>query len=162
MTSYRKKIERRLSASMVQLAHVYRKKVSRSLATYGISDSQAVPVLHIARFGGGMRQNIPAEESGIEGSSLIRLLNQLCSSGLVERRDDKLDRRAKNLHLTASGQVMATQVEAALVQIRGRLLISVNDADLEACLHVLSTLHTELETSSGTRQSCRELTLCSN
>jgi len=147
MSTTRKKNERQLTSSIVQVAHIYRKKVSRALAAYGISDSQAVPVLFIARFGGGMRQNILAEEIGIEGPSLVRLLDQLCANGLVERRDDNLDRRAKNLHLTSAGEELATQVEAVLVQIRGRLLISISDADLEASLRVLSALHAELETS---------------
>ena len=147
MSTTRKKNERQLTTSIVQVAHIYRKKVSRALAAYGISDSQAVPVLFIARFGGGMRQNILAEEIGIEGPSLVRLLDQLCANGLVERRDDSLDRRAKNLHLTSSGEELATQVEAALVQIRGRLLMSISDADLEASLRVLSAFHAELETS---------------
>ena len=149
MTSLRKKNERQLTSSIVQVSHIYRKKISRSLAAYGISDSQAVPVLYIARFGGGMRQNILAEEIGIEGPSLVRLLDQLCANGLVERRDDTLDRRAKNLHLTTAGEEMAARIEAALVQIRGRLLTSINDADLEAALRVLSILHTELE-ATGT------------
>jgi MarR family transcriptional regulator for hemolysin len=149
MTTLRKKNERQLTSSMVQVAHIYRKKVSRALAAYGISDSQAVPVLFIARFGGGMRQNILAEEIGIEGPSLVRLLDQLCANGLVERRDDNLDRRAKNLHLTAAGEEMAARVEAALVQIRGRLLKSISDTDLEASLRVLSILQAELE-ATGT------------
>ena len=149
MTSPRMKNERQLTAGIVQISHIYRKKVSRALATYGISDSQAVPVLYIARFGGGMRQNMLAEEIGIEGPSLVRLLDQLCANGLVERREDTLDRRAKNLHLTADGKVMAEQVESALVQIRGRLLTSVSDADLETCLRVLSTFHAELETAAA-------------
>ena len=145
MTTPRKKNERQLTGSLVQVAHIYRKKVSRALAAYGISDAQAVPVLYIARFGGGMRQNILAEEIGIEGPSLVRLLDQLCAHGLVERRDDSHDRRAKNLHLTPAGEEMAAQVEAALVQIRGRLLMTISDADLEAALRVLSILHAELE-----------------
>ena len=150
MTTTRKKIERELTVSIVQVAHIYRKKVSRALAAYEISDSQAVPVLYIARFGGGMRQNILADEIGIEGPSLVRLLDQLCANGLVERRDDNLDRRAKNLHLTTAGEEMAARVEAALVQIRGQLLKSINNADLETSLRVLSILHAELEATGTT------------
>ena len=145
MTTLRKQNERQLTGSIIQVARIYRKKVSRALAAYGISDAQAVPVLYIARFGGGMRQNMLAEEIGIEGPSLVRLLDQLCANGLVERRDDNLDRRAKNLHLSAAGMEMAERVEAVLVQIRGQLLKSISDADLEASLRVLSLLQAELE-----------------
>lgn len=145
MTTNRKKNELQLTSSLIQVARIYRKKVSRALSAYGISDAQAFPVLHIARFGGGMRQNILAEELGMEGPSLVRLLDQLCAHGLVERRDDSVDRRAKTLHLTVAGEQLAVAVEAALERIRKRLLASISDADMKAALRVLSALHAELE-----------------
>jgi MarR family transcriptional regulator for hemolysin len=55
----------------------------------------ALPVLHIARSGGGMRQGHLAEELGVEGPSLVRILDQLCAAGLVERRDDPKDGRPR-------------------------------------------------------------------
>nr|WP_246221792.1 MarR family transcriptional regulator [Marichromatium bheemlicum] len=125
---------------MVRLSRLYRQEVNRELARYGISDAQAVPVLHIARGGGGMRQHALAEEIGIRGSSLVRLLDQLCASGLVERRDDGSDRRAKTLHLTAAGEALAERVEVALGRLREGLLAPVADADLALTLRVLETL----------------------
>ena len=145
MTTNRKKNELQLTSDIIRVGRIYRKKVSRALSAYGISDAQAFPVLHIARFGGGMRQNILAEEIGMEGPSLVRLLDQLCTNGLVERRDDSVDRRAKTLHLTTAGEELAVLVEDALGKIRKRLLLSVSDADLEAALRVLATLHAKLE-----------------
>ena len=145
MTTNRRKNELQLTSDLIQIARIYRKKVSRALSAYGISESQAFPVLHIARFGGGMRQNILAEEIGMEGPSLVRLLDQLCAQGLVERRDDSIDRRAKTMHLTTSGEELAVMVEDALGKIRKRLLISISDADLKATLRVLATLQAGLE-----------------
>ena len=145
MTTNRRKNELQLTSDLIQIARIYRKKVSRALSAYGISESQAFPVLHIARFGGGMRQNILAEEIGMEGPSLVRLLDQLCAQGLVERRDDSIDRRAKTMHLTTSGEELAVMVEDALGKIRKRLLISISDADLKATLRVLTTLQAGLE-----------------
>lgn len=131
---------------IVRIARVYRNRVvDRALSAYGISDAQAVPVLHIARSGGGMRQNILAEEIGIKGPSLVRLLDQLCSQGLVERRDDEHDRRAKNLHLTVAGEALAARVESALQHIRSHLLTMLGDADLEAGVRVMATLQNALD-----------------
>jgi len=146
MTISRKKSELKLTSDIIRLSRVYRKKVSRALTAYGISESQSFPVLHIARNGGGMRQNTLADELGMEGPSLVRLLDQLSASGLVERRDDSHDRRAKNLHLTQSGLELALKVESALEQIRKRLLKSVSDADLAATLRVLTIFDREIET----------------
>ena len=145
MTTSRQVLERRLTAELIRVARLYRKEVNRSLSGYGISDARAVPVLHIARYGGGMRQNVLAEEIGIEGPSLVRLLDQLCAHGLVERRDDCHDRRAKTLHLTPAGEELAARVEAVLVDIRGRLLAGLDDATLTAGLSVLDALAGKLE-----------------
>nr|WP_242469466.1 MarR family transcriptional regulator [Rhabdochromatium marinum] len=133
-------MERLLTSRVVRLARVYRREVNRVLAGYGISDAQAVPVLYIARFGGGMRQNVLAEEIGIEGPSLVRLLDQLCGHGLVERRDDECDRRAKTLHLTAAGASLADEVEMALEHVRRSLLAPVADLDLATAVRVLGVL----------------------
>lgn len=150
MAIHRSVLEQKLTATLIRVARLYRKEVNRALSSYGISDAQAVPVLHIARNGGGMRQNELADEIGIEGPSLVRLLHQLCANGLVERREDGQDRRAKNLHLTANGEALAARVESALAEIRGRLLTSFNYADLLTCLRVLEALGQQLgDTTSG-------------
>ena len=148
MTTPRQGMERQLTGDLIRVTRLYRKEVNRALSSYGISDAKAVPVLHIARYGGGMRQNMLAEEIGIEGPSLVRLLDQLCSHGLVERRDDCHDRRAKNLHLTPAGEELAARVELALMEIRGRLLAAHSDADIAACLRVIAGLSQKLEATA--------------
>lgn len=145
MAVHRSVLEQKVTATLIRVARLYRKEVNRALTSYGISDAQAVPVLHIARNGGGMRQNALAEEIGIQGPSLVRLLHQLCSQELVERREDCQDRRAKNLHLTPAGEALAARVESALTEIRGRLLASFSYADLTTCLRVIDALGQQLE-----------------
>lgn len=145
MAFQRQELEHQFTAYLIRVARLYRKEVNRVLMSYGISDAKAVPVLHIARYGGGMRQNMLAEEIGIEGPSLVRLLDQLCSNGLVDRRDDCQDRRAKNLHLTPAGEALAARVEATLSEIRGGLLTSLEDADIAASLRVFESLSQKLE-----------------
>jgi len=153
MKNIRQENERKLTGGLIRFSRVYRKEVNRTLSTYGISDAQAVPVLHIARGGGGMRQHQLADEIGIKGPSLVRLLDQLCAHGLVERRDDGLDRRAKNLHLTAAGEALAERVEMVLTQIRGRLLASIGDVDLDAALRVMDLLGDALEAGHAAPQN---------
>ena len=123
-----------ITLSMIQLARSYRRMVDRRLTEHQISDARALPVLHIARAGDGMRQRALAEIMGIEGPSLVRLLDQLCAAGLVERRPDPADGRAKTLHITAEGRQMATVIAAVLDQLRDQVFAGVSDADLDATL----------------------------
>jgi MarR family transcriptional regulator for hemolysin len=112
---------------------------------HGLSDARALPVLHIARSGGGMRQGHLAEELGVEGPSLVRILDQLCAAGLVERRDDPNDRRAKTLHLSDEGRQMAALVETRLDALRSSLLAEVADEDLAGALRTFARFEAALE-----------------
>lgn len=145
MSHSRQQQERALTARLLRVARLYRKAADRTLAAYGLSEAQAVPVLHIARCGGGVRQHHLAEEIGIQGPSLVRLLDQLCVQGLVERRDDQQDRRAKTLHLTAAGEALAAQVESVLQTWRGQLLAPLSDEALNGVLSGLGALESGLE-----------------
>jgi MarR family transcriptional regulator for hemolysin len=141
--------ERAFAQTLLRLARVYRREVNRALAAHGISDAKAMPVLHIARAGGGMRQGVLAEEVGVEGPSMVRILDQLCQTGLVERRDDPTDKRAKTLHLTAEGQALAKDVEDAVQVVRAQMLAGVSDADLSAALRTFAAFEAALDAAAG-------------
>jgi MarR family transcriptional regulator for hemolysin len=141
----RRSEERALTARLLRLARIYRRETDKALAAHGISDARALPVLHIARLGEGVLQGVLAEELGVEGPSLVRILDQLCAAGLVERRDDPNDGRAKTLHLSDDGRAMAALVEARLDGLRSSLLAQVIDADLAATLRTLSRFEAALE-----------------
>jgi len=136
---------RRYTAALLKLARTYRRALNRRLEEHGISDARALPVLHVARSGGGMRQGALAEELGIEGPSLVRLLDQLGAAGLIERREDPSDRRAKTLHVTDAGLALAARLEALLNTLRAQLMVEVSDADLAAALRVFDALETAVE-----------------
>jgi MarR family transcriptional regulator for hemolysin len=136
---------RTFTGDLLRLARVYRRAVDRNLGEHGISDARALPVLQIARSGGGMRQGMLAEELGIEGPSLVRLLDQICAAGLVERRDDPKDRRAKTLHVTEGGRALAGVLEALLSEFRNQLMAEVSDEDLAATLRTFAAFEAALE-----------------
>lgn len=139
--------ERTFTGSLLRLARIYRREVNRALAEHGLSDAKALPVLHIARAGGGLRQGVLAEELGVEGPSLVRILDQLCAANLVERRDDPNDRRAKTLYLTPEGQALAVVVEDAVQVVRTRVLASVSDVNLATTLRAFTAFEAALEAS---------------
>jgi MarR family transcriptional regulator for hemolysin len=149
MTTPRILDERAFAQTLLRLARVYRREVNRALAAHGISDAKAMPVLHIARAGGGMRQGVLAEEVGVEGPSMVRILDQLCQSGLVERRDDPTDKRAKTLHLTAEGKTLAGNVEDAIQVVRAHMLAGVDGADLAATLRTFAAFEAALDAAAG-------------
>jgi MarR family transcriptional regulator for hemolysin len=87
-----------------------------------------------------VRCGVLAESLGVEAPSLVRVTDHLIESGLVERREDAHDRRAKTLHLTDEGKRRAAKMEEALVPFRRQLFDGIPEAEVEACLRVLSQL----------------------
>jgi MarR family transcriptional regulator for hemolysin len=116
----------------------------RALAPLGISTAQAYPLVLIAQ-NDGIRQGELADRLDIEGPTLVRMLDQLGALGLVDRRTDPADQRARTLHLTPAGKALAERVEPILHDTRARLLADVSDEDLEVCLRVFDTLRVSVE-----------------
>ncbi|MBO0905062.1 MarR family winged helix-turn-helix transcriptional regulator [Jiella sonneratiae] len=129
-----------LTTNLVRIGRIWRKLVREMMEAHGISEACAHPLVSIGRLGDGVRQGAVAEEVGVEGPSLVRLLDQLCESGVVERREDPQDRRAKTLWLTDRGRAAMQRIEADLVTLRARVLKDVGTADIEAALRVLAAI----------------------
>ena len=89
----------------------------------------------------GVRQITLASYIGIEGTSLVRLLDELSAAGLLVRKDDPHDRRAKTIWLTPAGVRLAEEAEKVLAELRDRVLGGVADADLDATIRVCQALH---------------------
>ena len=138
--------ERTLALGVLRLSRAYRRAVDKALAPHGLSEARALPVVQIARLGEGVRQGVLAHELGVEGPSLVRILDQLCAAGLVERRDDPNDKRARMLHLSDEGRALASVIETALNAFRAKLLAQVGDEELEVALRVLAHFEGGLET----------------
>jgi len=139
-------LQRIFTANLLTTGRQWRRVVDLALSSYGISEAAAAPLLWIGRLGGGVRQVVLATYVGIEGPSLVRLLDQLESMNLVIRRDVPTDRPAKGLWLTAEGEVLASRMEDALDELRGKILADVDPADIEAAIRVLKAFE-EFETA---------------
>ncbi|WP_298318005.1 MarR family transcriptional regulator [Reyranella sp.] len=60
-----------------------------------------------------LRQLVDSELAaalGLEGPSLVRLLDNLERRGLIERREHKSDRRVRGIYLTPSGRELQRRV----------------------------------------------------
>lgn len=130
----------RLGTSLSVLQRGYRAAADKAVAHVGVSQTLAYPIVMLGRMDGDVRQGMLAEALGIEGPSLVRTIDQLVDAGLVERREDPADRRAKILHLTPAGEAVCAPIEAALAQMRTALFEGVSDEDVAACLRVFGVL----------------------
>ena len=143
--------ETEMTAALVRVARLYRQGVDEALSGLGLSDALALPVVVLGRRPEGIRQNQLADELGVEGPSLVRLLDRLVGDGLVERREDPADRRAKLVTLTAEGRRHSERAAKALDAYRADLLDSTAPDDIQATLRLLRTLQDRLITRRDSR-----------
>lgn len=118
----------------------WRRLANSTTDAHGVSEAKALPLVLIGRLGGEPRQNALAEAVGIEGPSLVRLLDQLEAAGLVTRKEDTTDRRAKVLSLTDTGRSVVARIEADLDRLRKAVFSKVSASDLEASLRVFRAI----------------------
>ena len=133
-----------LTATLTHASRAYKAMADKVASQYSLSQATALPVLILGRLGqDGVRPGVLAEALGLEASSLVRVIDLLIENGLVQRHEDPQDRRAKLLQLTADGQTRAAQMEAALIPFRRNLFAEFEQADIDACLRVLTGLQSK-------------------
>jgi MarR family transcriptional regulator for hemolysin len=76
---------------------------------------------------------------------LVRLLDSLERRGLIERREQKGDRRVRGIYLTAPGRELQRRVLRVSESVQMRLLASVPQADLKVCARVFGIIEQALE-----------------
>ena len=129
---------------VARIARRLRQAVDAELQVFGLTEATWRPLAYVGRLGGGVRQKELATALGIEGPSLVRLLDSLERRGLIERREDESDRRARGIYLTEAGHDLAVRVAKVGTEIQLRLLSSVPPEDLEICQRVLAQIEHEL------------------
>jgi MarR family transcriptional regulator for hemolysin len=134
----------RFAPLVAHVAREWRRAVDRRLQTYGLTEATWLPLLRIARSETPMRQNELAASLSLDGSSIVRLLDALQDSGLIERCEDRADRRAKSLVLTPRGRRTADQVERMSLEIRDAILGDVSEEDLARSIRLLETVRDKL------------------
>ncbi len=82
---------------------------------------------------------------GVEGPTLVRMLNRLEQEGLVERREAPTDRRAKIIHLTPAAEQVMSQIAELSGPYRDDILQDISAEELRVCLSVFDRLMTRLE-----------------
>ena len=146
----------RFAPLVANVAREWRRAVDARLQVYGLTEATWLPLLRIARSEAPMRQNELAASLSLDGSSVVRLLDALENSGLVERCEDRADRRAKSLVLTPRGRRTVDQVERVSQDIRDLVLGEAPDEDLARSLRLLETVRDRLVSLAEARSAAPE------
>ena len=93
----------------------------------------------------GLNQRDLAEELELETPTVVRLLDSMEAQGIIERRADEADRRAKLVHLTESGKLLADDIESMAADLRQQVLGDIPEDELEVTLRVVRQMNARLK-----------------
>ena len=96
-------LNREFAFSLNDVARMLRTHADNEARQFGITRAQWAVLARLDRFE-GLKQSELAEMLDLQPISLTRLLDRLCGAGLIERRSDPNDRRAKRLFLTPAAR----------------------------------------------------------
>jgi len=97
-------------------------------------------LLYLYRNGGSMPQKDLAECIGVEGPTVVRVLDGLERLELIERRDRPADRRTKDVVLTPRAAPILEEIRSITEGFRQEIWVGVADADIAVCRRVISCL----------------------
>jgi MarR family transcriptional regulator for hemolysin len=130
--------------------------VGRLLRTY--ADQQARQfgmtraqwaVLARLEYAEGLKQSELAELLDLQPITLTRLVDRLCTNGLIERRADPVDRRAKRLYLTAQARPLMNRLADLGETIMATVLEGLDAAKIEQMTADLSGVRDNLRAATS-------------
>lgn len=132
-------------ALLAETARIWRTKLDQRLKPLGLSQAKWSVLLHLSKAGDGINQKELAQRLGIEGPTLVGLLDRLSADDLVERRESPSDRRSKTVHLTAKAEEITRHITAIARALRTELLSGIDATALQHCQRTLEQLKQRLE-----------------
>lgn len=118
---------------LFQLTHLtrhWRQVLDSEFYCAGLTNATWRPLLHLHLLGDGIRQKDLAASIGIEGPSLVRLVDTLVTKGLIKRWEDVTDRRAKQLCLTPEGRLVVARALEIVNPLKNKLLSPFSDSEI--------------------------------
>lgn len=126
----------------------WRRALNAMLLEHDLSDATATPLIMLLRHGDLVPQSVLAERVGVEGPTLVRVLDGLEADGLICRVPADTDRRIKLVQLTTEGTKVAERCETSAAILREKMLGDIEPERVRAALDVLRIIAAKAATSS--------------
>ncbi|MGO4438544.1 MarR family winged helix-turn-helix transcriptional regulator [Rhizobium sp. RAF56] len=94
----------------------------------------------------GINQRELADELELETPTLVRILDAMEGQSFIERRSTQADRRAKQIHITEPGRVVAAEIDALATDVRASIVKDISDKELAVALKVIRAMAANLQT----------------
>jgi len=122
----------------------WRTRLNERVRHLDLNQARWIALLQLSRCGPTSQREL-AGRIGVEGPSLVRVLDRLEEQGLVERRPSDDDRRIKQVGLTEAAGPVLQQLTTLADELRHELLADIPAENIKTALHVLKAIGDRLE-----------------
>jgi MarR family transcriptional regulator, transcriptional regulator for hemolysin len=137
--------EERFANALHGTARSWRQAVDRRLKNLGVSQASWMTIAIAAQARSPRSQSELADQLGVEGATMVAMIDRLVKAGLVVREPSTTDRRVKRVVVTAEGYRLYDKVKAEAAAVRKELLAKIDPKSIEAATMVLETLQGMIE-----------------
>jgi MarR family transcriptional regulator for hemolysin len=130
----------RFTRSFRNAFHIWRSMLEARLRESGITRAKWAVLSAVVLSDKGRNQNELARQLGIEGPTLVRLLDDLEAAGLVSRRQSLTDRRAKLIVAKKKGRDLADVLVEQTKDVRASFVSGLTDAEIKRLTTLLEKL----------------------
>jgi MarR family transcriptional regulator for hemolysin len=135
--------KREFAFTLNDVARLLRTYADHKAAQFGITRAQWAVLVRLDRCE-GLKQSELAEMLDLQPITLTRLLDKLDDSGLIERRADPSDRRAKRLFLMPAARPLLDRLAALGEDMMAGAMDGIQTADIELMITRLTTVKDNL------------------
>jgi MarR family transcriptional regulator for hemolysin len=137
--------QERFAVALHSTARSWRIGLDARLKDLGVGQSGWYTIAMIAKSKNDLSQRALADLLGVEGPSVVAMLDRLEKTGLVLRAPCPHDRRVKLVHLTDAGRALYAKVRKEADAFRASVLEAVDPATLAAATALLEALQGRIE-----------------
>lgn len=134
---------RELAFMLNDVARLLKTAADQKAAQFGMTRAQWAVLARLDRCQ-GLKQTELAEMLDLQPITLTRLLDRLADNGLIERRADPDDRRAKRLYLTAAARPLLERLSDLGEELMGGALAGLDPDDIARLVSRLATVKENL------------------
>ena len=138
-------LEERFSGALHNTSRAWRQALDRRLKYLGVSQASWMTIAVAAKARLPLSQSELAESLGVEGATMVAMLDRLVKAGFVIREPSTTDRRVKRILLTQTGNLLYDKVRAEAATFRKELLANVDPKKLLAATELLESLEETIE-----------------
>ncbi len=135
--------QREFSLLVKDVARMVRTCADAAAQPYGLTWAQWAVLARLERQE-GIKQAELAESLDIQPITLTRLIDRLCERGMIERRADPNDRRAKRLFLTPAARPLLDRLWTLGSDLLAEVLAGVEESELTRMIAHLTTIRQNL------------------